>query len=221
MRDTFKILFMSRREKEIYEKCLGHVKKTLQGSKLLKEAISDLCQGKYKEKQEFVEKVLAIEKDCDRKAEEITKYIVETIKYPVDREDLLKFIQELERVTKAVEATTYRIEMCPGLGVPEILKKDLEVLVDSVVLTVEALEKTIEHMPFNTKDALEYSGKIHILEEKVDDVRRGLMKDLVKVGNEIPQTVFYLLTEIIERLEDISDRCDDAGELIELIVATK
>lgn len=221
MRDTFQILFMSRREKEIYEMCLEHVKKTFEGAKLLKEAVFDLCQEEYEQKQELVEKVLAIERNCDKKSEEITKQIVETIKYPAYREDLLKFIRELERVTKAVEATAYRIEMCPALEVPDILKKDLPVLVDSVVSTVEALEKTIEYMPFKAKDALEHSDRIHRFEEKADEVRRRLMKDLIKVGNEIPQTVFYLLTEIIERLEDISDRCDDAGVLIELIVASK
>lgn len=221
MSDAFKILFMSRREKEIYEKCLEHTKKTLEGVKLLKEAILDLCQEEYKKKEEIVEKVLAIERECDEKAEEIIKYIVEVIKYPADREDLLKFIQELERVTKAVEATAYRIEMCHKFKVPGVLKKDLGGLVDSVILVIRALERTIEHMPFDAEDAVEHSQKIHSLEEKVDDTRRGLMRDLLKVGNKISQTDFYLLIEIIEKLEDISDSCDDAGELIELIVASK
>lgn len=221
MRDTFKILFMSRREKEIFKHCLEHIKKTLEGVELLKKAIPDLCQEEYKKKEEIVERVLAIEKECDKKAEEITKDIVELIKYPANREDLLKFIRELERVTKAVEATAYRIEMCHKFEVPGVLKKDLERLVGSVVLTVGALEKTIEHMPFNTEDALEHSERIHMLEEKVDDIRRELMKDLLKVGNKIRQTDFYLLIEIIEKLEDISDRCDDAGAMIELIVVSK
>jgi uncharacterized protein Yka (UPF0111/DUF47 family) len=45
------------------------------------------------------------------------------------------------------------------------------------------------------------------------------MVDLLQVGNEMRQTDFYLLMEIVERIEDIADNCDYSGVVIEMIIS--
>lgn len=142
------------------------------------------------------------------------------IKHPSSREDMLKLIQSLERVTNAVEATAYRMEMCEQFKIPRILKDDLIKLTDSVILTVQSLGKALHPLPFSTEEVLKCSEEIHKYEEEVDDIRRHLMLDFIRSGTEVNITNFYLLVEIIERLEDIADRCDEAGKLIKLIVAS-
>jgi len=218
MRDSFRILFESKRDWDIYEESLDHVRKTIEGTGLLKEALTDLCTGSYERAKEVVDEIMLLEKKSGKVAMRIRARIIESIRDPYNREDLLNFIQSLEDVMRAVKATAHRLEMCERFEVPEILKDDLCKLVDSVVLTVKSLEKALLGMPYYPEDALKHSKDISEHEDKVDSVRRDLMKDFVCIGDEMKLTQFYLLKEIFDNLEEVADRCEKTGLLIELIV---
>jgi len=218
MRDSFRILFESKRDWDIYEESLDHIRKTIEGTELLKEALADLCGGSYEKAKEVVDEIMLLEKRSRKVAMRIRSRIIESIRDPYNREDLLKFIQSLEDIMRAVKATAHRLEMCERFEIPEILKDDLCKLVDSVVLTVKSLEKSLLGMPYYPEDALKRTENISGHEEKVDEVRRGLMRDFVCIGDEMKLTQFYLLREIFDNLEEIADRCEKTGLLVELIV---
>jgi hypothetical protein len=214
-------LFTGIKEEEIYDKTKKHIENTVRGTIFLRDAIDDLCNEKYDKMEEIADEIIKLERESDKIARDITRRIIEVIKDPSDREDLIKFIQSLERVTKAVEASAYRIDMSEGVRIPEILKKDLIGLIDAVIKTTQSCEKTIAQMPFYIEDALKHVEGISNLEEDVDNIRRTLMKDLIKVGGDIHLTDFYLLTEIVEKLEEIADLCEYACTVMEIIIASK
>jgi len=206
-------------EAEIYKKTMEHIELMTEGADLLHEAIRGLCEEKEVRFHEVAEKIVEVEKRCDEKSKEITRLIISRVKQPTMRGHLLQLVMNFQGVAKAVEATGYRIEMCSSFRVPKPVKKDLLKFTDSVIRTVHAL-KTVSHLPFYKKDALKGVQKIHDAEEEADRIRRNLMCDFIGMAEDIPLSDFYLLTEIVGRLEEIADRCENAGNILEVIVAS-
>jgi predicted phosphate transport protein (TIGR00153 family) len=210
---------MRGREKEVYDECLKHVELMTQGADLLEEAMELLVKGDYDKMKLMVDEIIEIETKCDRKSTEITTQVIKTIQHPSTRSDLLRFIQVLQNVAKMVEGVAYRLDMCCDFRVPDALKQDLLELSDAVVGTVKAL-KAVSYLPFYGEEALEDIQKIHEHEEKADLVRRKLMCDLIKMGGIIDMADFYLFNEIVDRLEDIADTCQEAALEMEIIIAS-
>jgi len=211
--------FMHGREKEIYGKCLEHVKLMSGGANLLGEAVSHLVEGNQPELQHVVSKIIEMETRCDHKSTEITTLIIKTVKHPSTRSDLLRFIQALQNVAKMVESSAYRLEMCREFQVPGLIKKDLMEFTDAVVQTVRAL-KAVSYLPFYSEEALGDIQKVHEYGEKADKMRRKLMCDLVNANSAIDVANFYLVNEITERLEDVADKCEEAALVMEIIIAS-
>ena len=220
MRDSFRILFESKKDWDIYEESLDYVRKIITGAELLKDGLTDLCGGSYDTSKNLLDEILLLDGKAGQIAVNIRTRIVESIRDPYNREDLLKFIQSLEDVMRAVKAVAHRLGMCEKFEIPEILKDDLCEMVDSVISTVKSLEMSLVGMPYNPEDAIKHSRNISEHEEKVDDVRRRLMKDFIHIGDDMKLTQFYIMKEILDNLESIADRCEETGKLIELIVMT-
>jgi len=110
--------------------------------------------------------------------------------------------------------------MCEKVEIPEVMKEDLLEMVDLIVLTVKSLEMSLVGMPHNPEDAVKHAANISEHEEKVDELRRGLMRDLIRTGDNMGLTQFYIMKEIVDNLERIADGCEETGYLIELIVMT-
>ncbi len=220
MRDSFRILFESKKDWEIYEESLDYVRKIVMGAELLRDALTGLCEGRYEKIKNILSEIMLLDENAGQIAMDIRARIVRSIRDPYNREDLLKFTRSIEDVMRAVKAVAHRLDMCEKFEIPELLKDDLHKMVDSVILTIKSLEMSLMGMPYNPEEAVKHSKDISEHEERVDDVRRGLMRDFIRIGDDMKLTQFYVMREILDNLEDIADRCEETGKLIELIVMT-
>ncbi len=220
MRDSFRILFESKKDWDIYEESLDYVRKIIMGTDLVKEGLTSLCEGNCDKAKELLVDITAFDEKATQIAMNIKINIVESIRDPYNREDLLKLTQSIREIMRAVKAVGHRLAMCENVEIPEVMKEDLLKMVDLVVLTVKSLEMSLVGMPHNPRDAVKHAANISEHEEKVDDLRRGLMRDLIRTGDDMTLTQFYIMKELLDNLERIADGCEETGYLIELIVMT-
>ena len=220
MRDSFRILFESKKDWDIYEESLDYVRKIIMGTDLVKEGLTSLCEGSCDKAKELLADIMVLDEKATQIAMNIKVNIVESIRDPYNREDLLKLTQSIREIMRAVKAVGHRLAMCEKVEIPEIMKGDLLEMVDLVVLTVKSLEMSLVGMPHNPEDAVKHAANISEHEEKVDNLRRDLMRDLILTGDDMTLTQFYIIRELIDNLERIADGCEETGYLIELIVMT-
>ncbi|GAI73294.1 unnamed protein product, partial [marine sediment metagenome] len=182
MRDSFRILFESKKDWDIYEESLDYVRKIITGAELLKDALTGLCGGSYDTSKDLLSEIMLLDEKAGQVVVNIRARVVESIRDPYNREDLLKFTQSLEDIMRAVKAVAHRLGMCEKFEIPDILKEDLCEMVDSVVSTIKSLEMSLVGMPYNPEEVIKHSANISEHEEKVDDVRRRLMRDFIRIG---------------------------------------
>ncbi len=214
-----RIIFKSKREKEIYEDVLKFINEMVDAANCLKDAIISLCTDKCDEN--LIESALNLVKKSDANFGEITLKVITLIKEASEREDMLKFIFNLQKIAKSIEAAIYRVSFAKNLKINNEIKEDFISLANNVLGTLKSFQETILNMPFKTSKATKFSKMIHELEENVDIIRRKLVSNILKIGDSLTNTEFYILMEIIEKLEDISDNCDEAGVMLEIIIASE
>jgi len=220
MRDSFRTLFESKKDWDIYEESLNYVRKIIMGTDLVKEGLTSLCGGRDDRAMELLDDIIVLDEKATQIGMNIKVNIVESIRDPYNREDLLKLTQSLREIMRAVKAVGHRLAMCGKVKIPEVMREDLLEMVDLIVLTVKSLEMSLVGMPHNPEDAVKHAANISEHEEKVDESRRGLMKDLIQTGDDMTLTQFYIMKELLDNLERIADGCEETGYLIELIVMT-
>jgi len=220
MRDSFRTLFESKKDWDIYEESLNYVRKIIMGTDLVKEGLTSLCGGRDDRAMELLDDIMVLDEKATQIGMNIKVNIVESIRDPYNREDLLKLTQSLREIMRAVKAVGHRLAMCGKVKIPEVMREDLLEMVDLIVLTVKSLEMSLVGMPHNPEDAVKHAANISEHEEKVDESRRGLMKDLIQTGDDMTLTQFYIMKELLDNLERIADGCEETGYLIELIVMT-
>jgi predicted phosphate transport protein (TIGR00153 family) len=86
--------------------------------------------------------------------------------------------------------------------------------------TVETLEGSIEMLATDVDEALKKVQEVNELEHEVDMVEQGLLSDLYECEKYFDPISVVQLVDVLQRSENISDRAEDASDLIEIIAYT-
>jgi predicted phosphate transport protein (TIGR00153 family) len=135
---------------------------------------------------------------------------------PSDREDLMRLTREIDHVIDWVNETgrilvEFNIDHAPDElkkmfpGIMKVIKNcvlDLDICIDNLI------ERKFQ-------DALKAADEVERLEEEMDLLNRQARKEIgnFKTGSvEIGEAI--LLSQLVETLENIADRCEDTVDLV-------
>lgn len=157
-------------------------------------------------------------RDQERRGDELERIIVERLNRafltPLDREDIYAIATKLEMVMDIIEgvanrAELYAIEMLTPevLTMADLLTEETTALVN-VVAALESLRSST---------VSEAAQRLKLIEEEVDHSYRAGVARLFRTPDFPPLEVLKL-KEVLERLEEASDHCEDVTRLVEGII---
>jgi predicted phosphate transport protein (TIGR00153 family) len=120
------------------------------------------------------------------------------------RGKIIKILRGAERKSSKIKDFRARL-----LGMAELTTK-----------TVETLEGSIEMLATDIDEALKKVQEVNELEHEVDMVEQGLLSDLYECEKYFDPISVVQLADVLQRSENISDRAEDASDLIEIIAYT-
>ncbi len=85
---------------------------------------------------------------------------------------------------------------------------------------VDALRRSIELLATDIDAALKKVQDVNELEHEIDVIQQGLLSDLYECEKYFDPISVVQLADILNRSENISDRAEDASDLIEIIAYT-
>ena len=211
-----------RRLKEIVNKSFKHLELVNNVVSLLDEILGDLLKGNVKEGLSRFDDLNKIEEKADVVKREIFVELRSGYIHPLDREDLLRLILTADDIAAYAKAAARRLVIIYKLGysVPEellrILKQMTSKIVDASKLVIEAVN-TIGQDP---SKALSMTHEIEDIEESVDDLRMEAYKFLYKMCKDRMGIECILYKEVIDDIENTSDRCEDTADVIRMIAVS-
>jgi len=165
-------------------------------------------------RMQLLEKIDFLEKQGDEITHAIMNAAASTFIVPFDREDIQQLTIVLDDIVDLIHATAKRIELYKIHLLPESVIKLAEINHKACI----ELQKTIHSMR-----QLRYTNAIrnHLIaitayENEADQIMNNALADLFL--NEPDAMQILKLQEIIDYLESATDKCEDAGDVIESVM---
>jgi predicted phosphate transport protein (TIGR00153 family) len=157
------------------------------------------------------DEIKEIEHKCDNLTHQIIQRLNTTFVTPIDREDIHALAKSLDDVMDAIDASAkvvrlYKIQS-PRFGARE-LAKVVSLSIDEVRLAVEALDKRT--------GVAKRCVEINRLENEADRIHEEALRRLF--DEERDPVMIIKWKEILDFLEEATDRCEDVANLLEGVV---
>ncbi len=145
---------------------------------------------------------------------EISEAVATTFVTALDREDIESLSFALYRIPKTIEKIAERILLAPHLLSGVDLSRQLGMLEKATATLVQMLKELRKGAHVEKIRSL--NEQLQAVEGEADKLVLDLLKDLYSGRHEPLKAVF--LKELFDLLEKVTDRCRDAGNVINHIV---
>jgi predicted phosphate transport protein (TIGR00153 family) len=182
----------------------------VEGATLLKDLLDDFV--------DVPRKCQAI-KDVEHRADDITHRAFARLHTqfitPFDRAEIHRLLSRIDDVLDLADAAAERIGL---YDIDQVLPeaRDLAAVLVKQVETMQEAVRGLRNMKKDPGAILEACKEMNVLENQADSLTRRTMAKLFKRGND-PLTVMKW-KEIIDLIEDATDRAEDVANVIEGVV---
>jgi len=192
---------------DLFEKAANTI---LQGARLLEDFFADANN---------LEKKLKTIEDCEHAGDQITHDTVEmlnkTFITPIDREDIHGLITEMDDILDLIYGTANRVVLYKVPPAGADMKKVVEILVKAVEEVSKAVLR-LRDMAKKPELILAQCIEINRLENEADEALRRAISNLFDREKDAIKLIKE--KEILETLENATDRCEDVANTLEAIV---
>jgi predicted phosphate transport protein (TIGR00153 family) len=194
------------REDRFYDDFVALARQIRRGAGLLEEMLAP-----DRPVWDKAEEIKEVEHECDTLTHQIIQRLHRTFVTPLDREDIFGLARSLDDVMDAIDATAalvrlYQInEVRPDA---RILSRIIKDSVDQLVTALQALEKKV--------GVKEPAVEINRLENEADRAHQAAVRRLFE--EERDPIAIIKWKEILDFLEDATDRCEDVANVLEGVV---
>jgi uncharacterized protein len=162
----------------------------------------------------YLDQVALVRRKDKRITEEINQRLVTTFVTPLEREDIDALSIALYKIPNTLEKFTERFLVCPERVRQANFNRQAELLQQSME-TLQAMVRHLRSSPDLAK-VKEQNDKLQYLEDEADKQMVELLKDLYNTKHDAVSVV--ALKDLFDLLEEVIDRCRDAGNVIVQIV---
>jgi predicted phosphate transport protein (TIGR00153 family) len=194
------------REERFYDDFTAMAEQIRHGADLL-----DAMMAPDKPLWDKADEIKEVEHKCDFLTHEIIQRLHRTFVTPLDREDIHELARTLDDVMDAIDATAtivrlYQIDRVRSEA--RDLARIIMASADQVVKALKALERR--------RGVAEPAVEINRLENEADRVHQTAVRRLFEEERD-PITIIKW-KEILDFLEDATDRCEDVANVLEGVV---
>jgi len=221
MRIPFISMFMT----SPFEGLQEHAEKVKECAWVFQRAIECIIEDRCEDFEHFRQDIDKLESEADAVKRRIRGHLPKGTLLAVDKFQLFRYLREQDKVIDAVEEGLDWISFRSSAGIPQVLEKDIMLLVDAVMEPIEELSKMVAEARkyfsnYSEKQRVRVKDMIRTL--RVHEHEADKLEDKIKekIFNTIddPVAVFHLirLTEIIG---SIADHAENAGDMMRAMVA--
>lgn len=206
-----------RRQAEIIQKYSTHIVKVIEVVEHTYNMIKAYSKGELDSARKEYDKVF----NAEREADEIKRKIIEELStelfHPIDREELIRLILTTDDVAAYAKAASRRLLLVLDSRLDqEIVDKLLE-MAGKLYEAVKLLKEAANQLLRNPREALKTADKVERLEEEIDDIRMEALNRVLGFCDKTRPSLCLISKELVDSLENASDRCEDTADVIRSI----
>ncbi len=199
-------------EKSILEDEQQQVNKTYTTVSYFEDAVTAFIKGDLSSKATAIENVRESEHQADLLRSKMVSELSESLLLPPDREDLMHFVKSLDRIADWTNGAA-RILGFIEQKLPENVLMNISSATELIFTSISKLKDGIAALTKNDlKKALADCAEVDRIEHEADDQKRLLIGSIIHA--KLEPTSLLLSYELAEYLEGVTDKIEDAADLV-------
>jgi len=200
--------------------CQDHLRRVLDISRKISQMMDCFVKGDKNSARELFANIKKSEEEVDVARRAVSRELAEIGAILISREDFLRFTNLTSEIADFCEGIAFRLLeiMEREWKVPTDIKEGLVKLSDAVLETISKLRETAMTLNYGASKALEKAREVEAAERIVDDLYRELEVKIINSNIDIPPML--LLRDVIQILEDIADKAEDAADTARILAFT-
>ena len=156
-----------------------------------------------------------LEDQADEHVHQAAKRLHRTFVTPFDRQDIHRLLLRLDDIIDMIEAVSSRLELYDPEGIMEEAREMIGLLVEDTE-QVAAMVGLLRDFKKQSERIFELTVEINRLENEADQVHHKAVARLFRDEADPRELVKW--KEILDHIEDATDRCEDIADIVEGIV---
>lgn len=193
------------KDERFFELFVAHIQVVCQSAELLKTGLRNGYSGTV----QIAKQMDGLERSGDEIIHQIFQRLQNTFITPLDPEDMQTLATSLDNVLDRIEDVTFRIVAYRLDPIPDAALK----LAEMIEQSVHALSRALDAL-HKRKPVLDDCIEVNRLENAADEIERAFVAELFATANIDPLSLIKQ-KEIIEELEQATDRCEDVADVIQ------
>ncbi|MGC8565526.1 MAG: DUF47 domain-containing protein [Thermoplasmata archaeon] len=212
-------IFKKKNDLKILENYVLQTEKVKDGSRFLIEVYDDLLNLNYDKLDEVTKKIENIRSDVIAISKENELNLYKGILFPTDKYIFVTLTESIERVMEKIIQTVRAIYIrpMPLPGVNFLKDINFKNYLEDTIRTTDLLYDATKSLFNDEKNTVDICHSISDLEQKIDDIKLKMLKDLHKMEKELEVFTILQIENIIHRIDEISDSAEDASDIIILM----
>ena len=194
------------KEERFYDDFVAMAEEIKHGASLLGEMLSP-----ERPLWDKADEIKEVEHKCDFLTHEIIQRLHRTFVTPLDREDIFALARSLDDVMDAIDATAALVRLYQI----SVVRQDARALASIIVACTEQLVHAVKALE-RKKGVAEPAVEINRLENEADRAHQAAVSALFK--DEKDAILIMKWKEILDFLEQATDRCEDEANVLEGVV---
>jgi predicted phosphate transport protein (TIGR00153 family) len=165
----------------------------------------------YDKLAEAAQELDRLESAADDSKEALLDLLARGTMFPMSRADLARLVGSMDSIANLATGAVDRISM-RRFSLPADMNEHLVELAQVDLRAVQTLRDAVTAMGADLRQAIKLAGEVDKIESYADDVFADLYRGMFDLDTDYK--TFHQLKAIIERLENVADRCCENAELI-------
>jgi predicted phosphate transport protein (TIGR00153 family) len=201
--------------KEREEQVLGQLAEFADQVVVIVEKMQDVVErfaaDRYEDLAESASELDRLESEADDTKEAILDRLALGTVFPIGRADLARLVSSMDAIANLAAGAADRISM-RRFSLPAGMNERLVKLAQVDVEAVWVLRDAVVAMGRDLREAIKLARQVDKIESRADDVFAELYQGMFELDTDYK--TFHQLKAIIERLENVADRCCENAELL-------
>jgi len=202
-------------EKSILEDAQKHVEETYKTVSYFADAVKAFIRGDLSAKMAAIDNVRESEHQADLLRSKMVSELSESLLLPPDREDLMHFVKSLDRIADWTNGAARLLGFIEE-KLPRDVLENMSSATELIVKSTSRLKDGIAALTKNDlKKALADCEDVDHLEHEADDSKKVLIGSLIHA--KLEPVTFFLCYQLAEYLEGVTDKIEDAADLVKVV----
>ncbi len=211
--------WLSRREeKTVLNLCKNHLDEIVETVKAMARVVYSFCDEDFNALEIHYKETFDSERDADKIKHNILRNLSTVHLHPIDREEIIRLVLTADDIAENAKSGARKLRLISKESLTNEIKIDLKEMADRCVEIVEKVRIAFHALSKSVDAAIKEANEVELLEESIDEFRIGLIKLVLKYGDETKKIgSWFMLLNAIENMEEVSDRSEDVADVIRRI----